>query len=131
MPNRKRPFDKWSREATSFAVWICVALDYQADSSAEFEPLGDGGCGTQRDERIHHVEILFSERRFAERMGEPASHRHVRVFRHPQRLKAALLQRHRQIGRRHRIVGEKDRRPDFHVVPSQPNELPEPGALAR
>jgi hypothetical protein len=26
----------------------CVALDYQTDSSAEFEPLGDGGCGTQR-----------------------------------------------------------------------------------
>jgi hypothetical protein len=97
-----------------------VALDYQADSSAEFEPLGDGGCRAQRDERIHHIKILFGQRRLTKRMGEPASHRHVRVFRHPQRVKAALLRRHRQIGRRHRIFGEKDRRSDFHVVPSQP-----------
>src|SRR5215469_1784504 len=51
--------------------------------------------------------ILFGQRRFAERMGEPASPRHVRVLRYPQRVKTALLQRHREIGRRHRIIGKK------------------------
>ena len=40
----------------------CVALDYQADNSAEFEPLGDGGCGTQRDERTHHIERWVNRR---------------------------------------------------------------------
>ena len=34
------------------------------------------------DERIHHIEILFGERRFAERMGEPPrefAHGHLRI----------------------------------------------------
>src|SRR6478735_536301 len=106
MPNRKRPFDTWSSEATSFAVWIVSRRITKQIAVPSLSRLVTAAAALNVTERIHHIEILFGERRFAERMGEPASHRHVRVFRHPQRLKAALLQRRRQIGWRHRIIGE-------------------------
>ena len=97
-----------------------IPLDHQANSSAQPQPGRDCRGGAQRDERIHHVEILFGQGRFAEWMGEPTGDGYVRVLRHQERVKAALLQRHRQIGPRYRVISEKNRCSDFHVVPPQP-----------
>jgi len=47
-------------------------------------------------------------------MRESALDRHMRMLRHPQRIEAALFQCYGQVGRRHRVFGEEDRRPDFH-----------------
>jgi hypothetical protein len=50
--------------------------------------------------------IDFLRRRLAEGMREPAGDRHVRMLCHPERVKAALLERKGEVGRRHRVIGE-------------------------
>src|SRR5262245_39279649 len=108
MPNRKRPFETWSSEATSFAVWIVSRWDHQADGGAELEARRDRRRGAQRDERVHHVEIFLGQRRLTHWVRETASDRYVRMLGYPQRVEAALFERDRERRRGNRIVGEEN-----------------------
>ena len=112
MPNRNRPPEIWSIEATSLAVCI-VSLDHQADAGAQFEPLGSAGRRSQRDKRVHDVVVPLGQLA-APRHRRTPRHRNVRVLGSPERVEAALLQRHRQLRRRDRIIGKKDAHAEFH-----------------
>src|SRR5215813_9200525 len=114
MPNRKRPFDTWSSEANEFRGLYRVALDHQTDASGELEARRDGSCGTQRDERVHHVIVLLRQFRAARR-AKAAGDRDMRMLGDPERVEAALFQRYRQCVRLHRIVSKENSRADFYV----------------
>src|SRR5215472_9121378 len=115
MPNMKRSFDTWSSEATSFAVWIVSRWITKQIAVASLSRLVTAAAALNvTNGSITSKYSLVSAASPRGWMGEPASHRHVCVLRHPQRIKAALLQRHRQIGRRHRIIGKEDCRANFH-----------------
>src|SRR5215472_16700363 len=120
MPNMKRPFDTWSSEATSFAVWIvsrwitkqiAVASLSRLVTAAAALKVTNGSI-TSKYSLVSAASPRGWVNRRVTSMCECSAY--------PQRVKTALLQRHREIGRRHRIIGEQDRRSDFHVVPFQP-----------
>jgi len=52
------------------------------------------------------------------------SNRDVRVLGDPKRVEPALFQRRRQLGRGDRILGEKDRRAQFHRGPPRKHVFP-------
>ena len=68
------------------AVWIVPRWDDQADIGCELEALGSRGHHTQRDERVHYIEILLCQRGLALRVGKSALGRPVRMLGHPQRV---------------------------------------------
>src|ERR1700751_3410690 len=117
MPNRKRPFDKWSREATSFAVWIVsrwITKQMAVPSLSRLVTAAAAlnvtkGSITSKYSLVRAASPRGWGKRGVTGMCEcSATHSDS---------KPRLLQRHRQIGRRYRIIGEKDCCPDFHVRP--------------
>jgi hypothetical protein len=90
-----------------------VALSNQANAGPEQQRFGDRRGRTEHHERVHHVIILL-RKVAATGEGRVARQRNVGMFGHPERIEAALLQRQRQFGRRHRIVREKHLPADPH-----------------
>jgi len=93
-----------------------VALDDETDAGTELELFRGGGRGGQRHERVHHVVILLRQVA-AGLVGRAARGRDVRVLRGPDRLKPARLERLREIGGPHRIIGKEHRGADLHGSP--------------
>src|SRR5262249_3390066 len=88
-----------------------VALDHKADAGGDFEPLGSTSRGGQGDKGVHYIVVALAQLGVGPRA---ARHGDVRMLGGPDRIKAALLHRGRQLGRSDRVIGEKDRGAEFH-----------------
>src|SRR6516162_2711392 len=91
-----------------------VALIDEAHPGPDLQPLRCGRRRGQRYERVHHIVIPLLQlatscrRRFA-RTGN------VRMLGGPHRLEAARFERFSELGRGHRVIGEKHRRAKIHL----------------
>src|SRR5690348_7970780 len=89
-----------------------VALDDEGDAGRDLEPLCRAGRRRQRDEGVHHVVVALAKFLVGPRL---ARHRDMRMLGRPYGIEAALLERDGKLGRRNRIIGEKDRGAKFHA----------------
>ena len=91
-----------------------VALDDEAHPGPNLQGLCRHRRCRQGHERVHHVVILLAELA-ASRRRRFAGAGDVRVLGRPYRLEAALFERPAELGRRHRVIGEKHRRAKIHL----------------
>ncbi len=92
-----------------------IALGDQADAGAEQQLLGRRRGEGQRDERVVGVGIAPGQLAAAGKRALPAD-RDVRVLRHEQRFKAALLERGGQFADVNAVIDREIENADFHVV---------------
>ena len=90
-PNRNRPPETWSIEATSFAVWIGSRWATRHTPVPSFSARRHRGRRGQRHERVHHL-IIFLRQLAALRERRLARDRDVRMLRRPNRFEAARLE---------------------------------------
>ena len=103
-----------------------VALDHEADTGPEQQPLRRHGGGGEGQERIEGLPVLGGQVRAAG-PGAAAAGRDVGVLGHEQRLEAPLLGRPGELRRADRVPGREDRDSKVHGLSSWAPPAPPPG----
>ena len=91
-----------------------IALRDQADAGADDQPLRRGRRHRERDERVERALVLLAQLRVAGRRRRPPARRDVRVLRDVERVQPTLLDRARELGRTHRLVGHEHGDAEMH-----------------
>src|SRR5260370_1785339 len=87
----------------------------QQHAGAALDGLGSVTRGSQPQERVHRVVVLFGQVA-SSRKWRVARQWDMRVLRRPNRLETALLESAGKLHRRHRIIGKEHRAAEMHAA---------------